>query len=115
MKERKGVNRYVKLLVLCMGASAIYLLPYLRWTYYDVLLEAIGITNKQFGITMSVYGVASMIFYAPGGWMADRFSPRKLLTETFIITGILGLYFATYPGYLMQILIHFVWGCAAPL
>ena len=34
-------------------------------------------------------GLASMIFYWPGGWIADRFSPRKLITFSLIANGML--------------------------
>ncbi|MEG1497425.1 MAG: MFS transporter [Clostridiales bacterium] len=106
----KNVNRYVVLLILALGAVAIYLLPYLRWTYYDSLLEAVKLTNTQFAATMSIYGIAAMIFYAPGGYLADKFSPRKMLTFAFTVTGILGIWYSTFPGYFAQILIFFLWG-----
>ena len=35
----KEKNRYLVLLVLALGAVAIYFLPYLRWTFYDSLFE----------------------------------------------------------------------------
>lgn len=106
----KQTNRYVKLLVLALGAVAIYLLPYLRWTYYDTLIEAVNLTNAQFAATMSIYGIAAMIFYAPGGFFADKFSPRKMLSFAFTATGLLGLWYATFPNYISQMIIFFLWG-----
>lgn len=109
MGERK-VNRYLTLLVLALGAVAIYLLPYLRWTYYDTLLAAVNLSNSQFAATMSIFGVTAMIFYAPGGYLADKLSLKKMLTFAFLSTGVLGLWYSTYPGFIWQMLIFGLWG-----
>lgn len=103
-------KRYLILLVLSLGAVAIYFMPYLRWTFYDSLYEAVGLTNTQFAATLSAYGFTSMIFYAPGGYLADKFSPRKMLTFAYAATGILGIWYATYPGFGAQMVIFALWG-----
>lgn len=103
-------KRYLILLVLALGAVAVYFMPYLRWSFYDTLMEAVGLSNAQFAATMSIYGVAAMIFYAPGGYLADRFSPRKMLTFAFAATGLLGFWYATYPGFVAQMIIFALWG-----
>ena len=103
-------KRYLILLVLSLGAVAIYFLPYLRWSFYDTLVEAVGLTNAQFAATMSIYGVTAMIFYAPGGYLADKFSPRKMLAFAYTATGVLGLWYATYPSFVCQMIIFALWG-----
>jgi predicted MFS family arabinose efflux permease len=115
MDQTSNKKRYFILLILCLGATAIYFLPYLRWTYYDPLKEALGLTHTQFGAITSAYGITSMIFYFPGGWFADRISARKLLTFAFAVTGLLGFYFGTYPSYTMCIIINLIWGLVATL
>ena len=97
MGERK-VNRYLTLLVLALGAVSIYLLPYLRWTYYDTLVEAVNLSNAQFAATMSIFGVTAMIFYAPGGYLADKLSLKKMLSFAFLSTGLLGPVVRHFPG-----------------
>jgi len=106
-------KRYITLLVLALGATAIYILPYLRWTYYDPMREALKLTHTQFGTLMSAYGIASMLLYFPGGWVADRVSARKLLTFAFASTGFLGFFFATYPPFSMCLVIYLLWGAIA--
>lgn len=108
-------KRYLILLVLSIGAVAIYFMPYLRWTFYDSLFEAVGLSNAQFAATLSIYGVTSMIFYAPGGYLADKFSPRKMLTFSYAATGLLGLWYATYPGFAAQMVILPSGAPSAPL
>ncbi len=41
----------------------------------------LALTNTQMGLLMSAFGWAYMLFEIPGGWMADRQGPRKLLTR----------------------------------
>lgn len=103
-------KRYLILLVLALGAVAVYFMPYLRWSFYDTLMAAVGLNNTQFAATMSIYGVTAMIFYGPGGYLADKFSPRKMLAFAFASTGFLGFWYATYPGFIAQMIIFALWG-----
>lgn len=115
MKSQSKTNAYLGILLLGIGGASIYLLPYLRWSYYDALLAASGLNNTQFGITMSVYGVLAMIFYPIGGIVADKLKPKVLLTISLVVCGVLGLWYATFPGYAGQIVIFAGWGIAATL
>lgn len=103
------------IIILCFGAYIIYVLPYLRWTYYDALMEASGLNNTQFGITMSVFGAVSMICYPFGGFIADKFSCKKLMGISTIFAGIIGFVFATFPGYIMQCILYALWGACCTL
>jgi len=47
--------------------------------------------------------------------LADRVSPRKLLTASLLLTGGLGFYFATYPSYTISLGIHAIWGVTITL
>ena len=116
--EERAINpwrRWLMLVVLCLGGGTIFFLPFLRWTYYIPMKEALSLTNTQFGVLMSTYGMAATIFYFPGGWIADRISPRKLLTFSFAATGAAGLYLATYPSYAMCIVLQIFWGLTTTL
>lgn len=105
-----GKKKYLVLLTLSIGAVAIYFLPYLRWSFYDTLALATGLNNADFAATLSIYGITAMIFYAPGGFLADKFSPRKMLVFAYSATGLLGLWYATFPPFWAQMLIFGLWG-----
>ena len=109
----KPKNRYLVLLVLALGVCSAYLPAYLRWTFYDTLFEAVHLTPTQFAATLSLYGLTSMIFYAPGGYLADKFSPRKMLAFAFASTGLLTFWYATFPGFISQMIIYALWGMIA--
>ncbi|MCI9546676.1 MAG: MFS transporter [Lachnospiraceae bacterium] len=115
MKSKFSVQTYVGIVLLSLSGAAIYLLPYLRWSYYDALMEASGLNNTQFGVTMSVFGVLAMIFYPVGGLAADRFSAKKLLSIAVIGSGILGVWYSTFPSYMAQVVIYAGWGVLSTL
>jgi len=100
---------------LCLSGGFIYLIPYLREVYYIPLQEALDITNTQLGVLMSVFGTTALISYFPGGWLADRYSARKLITLSMIATGFTGLYFATFPAFSISLVLHAFWGVTCSL
>lgn len=108
--KKRDKKQYLLLALLAWGGGVIFLLPYLRWTFYEPMRDALGVNHTQYGFMMSVYGFTALITYWPGGWLADRFSARTLLTFSFTATGLLGFWFATYPSYQICVLIHILWG-----
>ena len=79
------------------------------------MAEALSLNNTQVGSLVSVFGITALLSYFPGGWLADRVSPRKLITTSLLSTGIVGLYFATFPGYEVSLAIHAFWGVSITL
>lgn len=102
-------RKWLTLIICGVAGSIIYKLPYLRETYMIALQEATGSTKAQLGILMSAYGFVNFILYLPGGWAADKFSARKLMTFSLISTGITGFYYATFPSFIMLVLLHALW------
>jgi predicted MFS family arabinose efflux permease len=109
MKQIK-TNKWLQLVILALGAGAIYQFPYLRFAFYTQLQNALRLNNLQYGLTMSVYAVTAMIGYFPGGWLADRVSPKKLITFSLLITGLSGFVFATFPSYAAFMALNGLWG-----
>jgi len=109
LKEKSNLKKWGTLILCGMAGSVIYKLPYLRETYYAAMQQAIGATNAQLGLLMSAYGLVNFILYLPGGWAADKFSARKLMTFSLVSTGITGFYYATFPPYIMVVLLHALW------
>lgn len=104
-----------QILILVMGGSMIYMLPYLKNNWYDVLLNSFGINNLQLGLVGTVYAAAATIGYFFGGYLADRFPAKWMLVFSFISTGIGGLYYMTVPSYTGVLLLHLFWGISTVL
>ena len=113
--DAASARRWLTMTVLSLSGGIIFLLPFLQEVYYRPLAEALSLDNTEVGSLMSAFGVTAMLSYAPGGWLADRVSPRKLLTASLLLTGGLGFYFATYPGYAISLAIHAAWGVTITL
>ena len=97
--SNKKYYKFLVLFILATGAGIIYQLPYIRETFYVPLQNALGLNNQQMGLLSSGYAAMATISYFLGGIIADKFSPRKLLTFSFLTSGILGLYFSTFPSF----------------
>ena len=101
--------------VLGFSGGVIFLLPYLKEIYYRPLTEAMQLSNTEFGLIVSAFGLTAWVCYFPGGWVADRVSARKLMSSSLVSTGLLGYYFATFPGFIASVIIHAVWGVTITL
>ena len=67
-------------------------------------------TNAEFGDAFTLYGIMAMLFYFPGGFLADRFSARKLITFSLVATAFGGLVFALIPGFVVLTILFGYWG-----
>ncbi|MGG6362182.1 MFS transporter [Peribacillus frigoritolerans] len=106
-KLRKNIPTLV---ILIIAGEMIYTLPYFRNYYYDVFLDAFHLTNTQMGTLGSAYGVCCLISYIFGGYVADRWRTKHLLSISLFATGILGFALLLYPPYPVLLLIYAAWG-----
>jgi MFS family permease len=109
------LRHWLVMAIMSFSGGIIFMLPFLQEVYYIPLAEALELNNTQVGSLMSVFGAMSLISYFPGGWLADRVSPRKLMTSSLLVTGAVGLYFSTFPGYEISLVLHGVWGVSIAL
>jgi len=109
------VRHWLIMTVLSLSGGVIFMLPFLQEVYYIPLAQALSLNNTEVGSLMSVFGISSLMVYFPGGWLADRVSPKKLITISLLTTGAIGLYFATFPSYEISLYIHAVWGVTITL
>lgn len=99
------------ILLLILAGEVIFGLPFHTFRFFRAsFLEVFSLSNAQLGDTFAVYGVMAMLSYFPGGTLADRVSPRKLMSFSLFATAVGGLYFATIPGYLGIRLLFGYWG-----
>lgn len=108
-------KRYLKLAVLVMVAGIIYPLIYLRQNFELSILEAFDITAKELGQNYAMLGFIYLITYLPSGWLADKVSPRILMSFSLFLAGGLGVWFASIPGKGALMVIFAGWGIAAGL
>jgi len=113
--QSAALRSYSQLALIIVAAGAIYPLLYLRQNFELSILEAFNISQTQLRYCSSMLGLIFIITYIPSGWLADRFSSRKLLAYSLLATGLLGLWFSTMPSYASLLIIYGAWGLATGL
>lgn len=106
---------YSQLALIVIAAGAIYPLLYLRQNFEISIIESFNITQTQLRYCSSMLGFIFVITYVPSGWLADRFSSRKLLAYSLLATALIGVWFSTMPSYSSLLVIYGAWGVATGL
>ena len=105
-------DKRLTMALLCLSGGLIYWLPFLSEIYFVPMQDAFGLSKTQIGILSGTFGFTSIIGYFPGGWLADRFSSRKLISVALVITSAGGFVFSTLPSFEVSVLLYGVWGLA---
>lgn len=109
-------NRNVILILLMISGEIIFLLPFVvARIFRPTFLKVFEINNLQLGSAFSLYGAIAMVSYFAGGPIADRFSPRKLMTVSLIITAFGGVFMALIPTLTGLTLLYGFWGISTIL
>lgn len=101
MATKNAGKKILTLILMMLSLNTIYVLPYLMYTYYTPLQEAMGLIGRDadYGRLLNLYGIANIILYLPGGWMADKFDSKNLLVISMVGTGALGIWESFFPSY----------------
>lgn len=102
----KNVKRFLLLFALGIAYGFMYVMPYMKSSFYDQMIAAMGCTNAQLGSLMTYYTIALTISYLPGGWIGDKFNPKPvLLISIFGQAALSFLFMFTYKSYAMAVLV----------
>ena len=110
--ESLGIKRRITdMLILVLAGEIIFGLPFhlarfFRPTYLDVF----NISNTNLGDVYAVYGLTAMISYFFGGMLADKYSPRILMSLSLVLTSIGGFFISTIPELSSIFIIYGYWG-----
>lgn len=93
-----------------IGGYAIFYVLFCRASFYDAFLQAMNLTNTQFGVMYSVYGWIAAITYFIGGIIADKVPPRIMMFISFVGTGICNFILGLFPGYGVCVALYAIMG-----
>ena len=103
---QQNVKRFLLLFALGIAYGFMYVMPYMKSSFYDQMIAAMGCTNEQLGSLMTYYTIALTISYLPGGWIGDRFNPKPVLLASIFGQAVLSfLFMFTYQSYTMSVII----------
>ncbi|WP_040977896.1 MFS transporter [Oceanobacillus jeddahense] len=108
--QTSNLKRYFQFSLIVLAGGAIFPLLYLRTNYQETILQVYGLSLSELNTILSALGIAYVIGYFPSGWIADRFSAKKLLTISLLGVGAAGIWFAQVPSYPFIITIFVIWG-----
>lgn len=112
MKARKAFILFTLMLI----GEAVFLLPFVvTRVFRPTFLKVFDITNLELGTAFSLYGIIAMISYFVGGPIADRYSPKKLLITSLLLTAGAGIIMALIPSLGTLILLYGFWGVSTIL
>ena len=110
------MQRIIQIVVLILAGEMIFSLPFHTSRFFrPTFLDVFGFSNTNLGDMLAVYGITAMLAYFPGGVIADRYSARKLLTLSLILTAAGGLYMATIPTGISMAILYGYWGVTSIL
>ncbi len=110
------IKNLLLILVLVVAGELIFSLPFhIPRFFRPTLLDVFELTNTQLGDIFAVYGIVAMLSYFPGGVLADRFAPRKLMAFSLFATALGGFYLMTIPNTQALYFLFGYWGLTSIL
>ena len=63
---------FITLCALGAAGGSIYIIPYIKYVFYDQQLNVMGISNAQSGLLLTVFAITAIVLFIPGGLMAGE-------------------------------------------
>lgn len=103
----KTINKakWGKFVLLIMGGGTIYKLANLKDVFYVPMQEHFGLSNTEIGLLLSINSIVATALFVVGGYLADRFRSRTVISAGLIGAGAIGLYLSTFPDFNMLMVI----------
>eukprot|EP00413_Alexandrium_margalefii_P045005 CAMPEP_0204605410 /NCGR_PEP_ID=MMETSP0661-20131031/58460_1 /ASSEMBLY_ACC=CAM_ASM_000606 /TAXON_ID=109239 /ORGANISM="Alexandrium margalefi, Strain AMGDE01CS-322" /LENGTH=501 /DNA_ID=CAMNT_0051616651 /DNA_START=51 /DNA_END=1556 /DNA_ORIENTATION=+ len=112
----QGVKGALSILLMATAIEVLYVVPYgLTAAFRPLLRETFHLSNHDVGRMSSAYGIVSMCFYLPGGYIADRFQPTLLMVTALLTTAGCCCYLMTGPSLRELVIIWSVLAVAGTL
>jgi len=105
-----GFRKLMIFIILSATVAIAYQIPYLRYTFYDQMMEVLKLNNTQMGIMATAVSLTSTLCYPIGGFFASRFSIRSLICITLAAFVGLTVWYAFTTNYIMLLIIHVLYG-----
>ena len=98
----RKVRYWLSLISLGFMGGTIYILPYIRYVFYDQMIGTMQITNTQLGFLSSVYAVFVSISSIPGAYLSDKMDAKKTIVfsvgGTTLLTFIYAMFVSSYTA-----------------
>jgi ACS family glucarate transporter-like MFS transporter len=76
----------------------------------DGITGDLGLTDKEFGWVLSAFALGYALFQTPGGWLADRFGPRRVLAAVVVVWSLFTGLTGWMRSYAAMLVVRFLFG-----
>src|SRR5215469_17673897 len=110
LDKGRGMRRWYVLLLI----SLMYLITYLDRvnisTVAPVISKEFGFDKATLGVILSAFSWSYALFQVPGGWLGDRFGPRRVLAIIVAYWSVMTAATAAATGAVSFVIIRFLFG-----
>ncbi len=99
-------KKVIVFIVLAAAVALAYQLPYLRYNFYQQMMDGLALTDLQIGLIGSAVSLTSTLCYPIGGVLADKVNCKTLIVITFASFTLLSVWFAFAQGFIQLMIIH---------
>jgi len=80
IKGDSSFLKFMRLLTLGYVGGTIYCLMYIRYVFYDQMIQLMGCTNAQLGFLTTVSSTTSLCLFLVGPYLADKLDAKRVIT-----------------------------------
>ena len=111
---------FMRLFALGFMGGTIYLLMFVRYCFYDQMMEALQCTNAQLGFLNTICAIIATPLGLVGAYLADKYDAKKIILLSVggitVITFVYGFfansYFASIVAFIAQpVALMSYWAC----
>ncbi len=79
------------LAVLIAGLLGVYGFSDMKLVFYEVIKQALNISDQGIGMVWSAFGIVAMLSYIGGGYLADKMAPSRMIAVSLLCSAALHL------------------------
>ena len=76
---KKKTRYWLTLIAIGYCGGTIWTLPYIRYVFYDQMIQTMNITNTQVGLLGTVFSAVAIVRNIPGAYLSDKFDAKKIV------------------------------------
>ena len=104
-------SKFTSMAALIIAGEAIFLLPFIVMRVFKpIIRDVFRISDLEIGEAQALYGLTALLSYFFGGFIADKWEPRKLLSLSLLLTSLGGVVMISIPSITTFKILYALWG-----
>ena len=111
----KKMRYYLSIFSLSVGGSSIFLLMYVRYVFYDQMIETMHVTNTQLGLLTTFSSAVGLLLLPVKGYVSDRFDSKRVIIVSIASMSALAFLYGFITTYQVAIVVWALMGVSTGL